>query len=177
MSQSAQAKLVFELSNNYTSDEDDVSQFSFSKLDSRLFLGASLDKKNKFYFGQNLMMMSRTVKASSSSQEDEVSTTELGPRFSYYGGEGKGGTYFSFAWNPYAKGERKVAGEQEDISGWSYFLAFGYLMRVSKSVYLGATFNYHVLNVSKSTDAANTETERSQSYTTIYPMLEVSIKL
>lgn len=176
-SPAVQAKLAFELSNNYTSDEDDASNFSFSKLDSRVFLGASLDKQHKIFFGQSLMMTSRSLKPSGRGEEDTVSVTELGPRFSYYSGEGKGGALFSLAWNPYAKGDRKVAGVQEDISGWSYFLSVGYLIKLSKNVFLGATYNYHVLNVTKSTDTANLETELSQTYTTIYPMLEVSFRI
>jgi hypothetical protein len=144
-------------------------------MDNRVFLGASLDSGGHVFFGQSLLMMSRTIKGSSDGDPDEITTMELGPRFTFFFDDA--GTWkLSLAWHPYAKGERKRAGETEDISGSAYLASFGFQARFGRSFYLGASINYHSLSITKSTDTSNVEEEVSHSYTTIIPMIDFAFR-
>jgi hypothetical protein len=171
---SGQASFLIDISTNYTSDSDDVDNLAFNKMDNRIFLGASLDKKNKFYFGQNAMLLSREFQTAAGTT-DTVSVTEIGPRFQYFFNEGKN-VFIAAAWNPYAKGERTRSNTTEEISGSSYFVSLGYGIKISRKLNLGASLNYHVLSIAKVTDTSNVESEVTQAYTSIYPMIEFSFR-
>jgi hypothetical protein len=168
------AAFLIDLSSNYHSDEDDVTSFSYSRFDYRGFLAAGLDSKEKFFFGQNISQFGREFKNDSVS--GKYSVLELGPRFQYYFTEDKT-FYTSVAWNPYVKGSRTVGTTESDISGSSYFINFGWQLKIARALSLGASINYHSISISKETDTTtNVETEKTESYTTIYPMIEISLR-
>lgn len=170
---SSWASFLIDVSTNYHSDEDDVTTFSYSRLDYRGFLAASLDSKQKFYFGQNVSQFGRDFK--NGSVTGKYSVLELGPRFQYYF-SGERTFFMSAAWNPYVKGSRTVGTTEEDISGSSYFINLGWQLKLSRSLSIGASLNYHTISITKETDTNNVETDVTDSYTTIYPMLEFSIR-
>lgn len=172
---SARAAFNIELFGNYTSDTDNVDNESYSKMYYGLFLGASLDGKQTFYFGQNIMMHTREIKGAGASQASTLSVTELGPRFTLFMGDTQSWA-LSVAWHPYAKGERQRSGQTEEISGWAYLASFGYTLKLSRAFALGANITYHALNISKSVDSGNTESEVSHSYTNIIPMIVISFR-
>jgi len=169
------AAFNIELFGNYTSDSDNVDNESYSKSYYGLFLGASLDGKQAVYFGQSVMLHSRSLKGSGSSTAGTLSVTELGPRFTLFFGESQGWAPTT-VWNPYAKGKRQRAGASEDISGWSYMASFGYQLRLTKGFTLGANISYHSLSISKSTDSSNIETQVSHKYTSIIPMITIALR-
>lgn len=171
ISLSTHGAFTLQLAGNYTSDSDDVTEFEYSKMNGALYIGASFDKKDQLYLGQNVSLFTRTF--SESGTETEVSVTEIGPKFIWYFSPERQG-HITLTWNPYAQGERKTSSDTEDISGWSYQIAFGYHLKISRVVRLGATINYHVLNISKATDSTNTESEVTQAYTNIMPMIELA---
>lgn len=175
LSSSAFAAFNIELFGNYTSDTDNVDNESYSKTYYGVYLGASLDGKQAFYFGQNLMMHSRSLKGSGASQAGTLNITELGPRFTIFMGESQSWA-LSMAWHPYAKGERVRSGSTEKISGWAYLVSFGYQIKLGRGFNLGANMSYHALSISKSTNSSNVESEVSHSYTNIIPMITISFR-
>lgn len=170
----ANAAFLIDLSTNYHSDEDDVSTFSYSRFDYRGFLAAGLDSKEQLFFGQNISQFGRDFK--NDSVTGKYSVLELGPRFQYYF-TGERSFYMALAWNPYVQGSRTVGTTENDISGTSYFINFGWQLKISRSLSLGASINYHSISITKETDSTtNVETEVTNSYTTIYPMIEISLR-
>lgn len=171
---SAESRVVIELANNYSSDSDNASgTFEYSRMTNQFFLGAAIGKKNRLYFGQNLTQFNRSF--TSDGSVVEVSSLELGPRFQYYFSE-ENTWHVVLTWNPYAKGERTSGGSTDSISGSSYDIALGYQFKVNRSIYMGATITYHALNISKTTDSSNLESEVSHSYSSIYPLLTLSLR-
>ena len=174
LSFSLQADFIIDLANNFSIDEGDVENLEFSKMSNRAFLGASLDDAGKFYFGQNISSFSREFKVTSGTSE--LSVLELGPRVQLYFNDMKT-IFITLAWNPYLKGDRtNTTGASEEISGSSILGAIGYQMKLSKKFHLGGTLNYHSISISKSTDSSNVESDVSQSYSSIYPMIELSFR-
>jgi len=167
------AKLMVELFNNFTSSSDDHSgTFEFSRMTNGAFLGAAISKKQQLYFGQNVIQYSRSYNTGSTT---EVSTLELGPRFTFFFSEMKT-WHINLIWNPYAKGERSSSGSTDTIDGWSYEVAMGYQYKVTKKFYMGATIAYHSFAVTTVTDSSNTETETSFTYSSIYPMITLNFR-
>lgn len=164
------AKLTTQLGFNYTTDTDTQKSFEYSKLNGALFIGASVGKKDKLYIGQNVSKYTRTDKQDGL-ESAEIGVLEIGPKLLYYFNEDKN-IFFSGTWNPYAKGERKDANTNK-ISGWSYNLALGYHLKINRFFYLGASLNYHNLNITTETDSSNQETEVSQTFTSIFPLIEL----
>lgn len=159
---------------NYFSDEDDVTTFSYSKLDYRGFFGASLDSKEKIVFGINFSQFGRDFQ--NSGVTGKYSVMEIGPKFQFYF-TGEKATFLSLAWNPYALGSKTVASTETDISGSSYTASLGYQLKISRSFCIGASLNYHAISISKETNTTtNVETEVTNSYTAIYPMIELSLR-
>lgn len=172
-SSGVQAGFLIDLSTNYHSDEDNVTTFKYSKLDYRGYLAANVDSKGQLYFGQNISQFGREFTEGSTT--GKYSVLELGPRFQYYF-SGDRAFYISAAWNPYVKGSRTISNEETDISGSSYYINLGWQLKISRVIALGASINYHTISITKETDTDNVETEVTNSYTQIYPMIELSIR-
>ena len=172
MSRVAFAGLFLQHSFIYYAHSDNVENYSHNRLNNFVFLGASFDKKDKFYIGQSLHSWSKDHAVGSAN--GEIGMTELGPRIIMFFNEPKT-WYFSFAWHPYAKRTRTVDSESHNISGSSYMGTLGYQLKITKMFYLGGSLNYHLLNISTQT-VDNTESTVTHSYTTIYPMVEFSLR-
>ena len=166
------AAFMLDWQTGYASHSESKSSLSFNNLSNHFFLGATLGGKEKLYFGQNITYQTHEYKTTASTK---ISTLELGPRMNWYFNELKT-VFFGLAWNPYAKGTRvQAGGSSEDISGWSYLISLGSELKISKNFHLGASLNYHALNVSKA-ELNNTSTEESSSYTSITPMINLSFR-
>ncbi|MBK26264.1 MAG: hypothetical protein CME70_19855 [Halobacteriovorax sp.] len=160
-------------SNNFSTEGDDVDNFDYGKMDNAVFIGASLTDGGKLYVGWTYMMLSRNYKSDAVTNKDEISTTQMGPKFLWYLNDGKN-IFLSANWLPFAKGERKRGGNSEDIDGSGLHFALGYQMKINRKFYVGASFNYHSLSVSEVVDSGNNLTEPSQSYTSMIPMIDLS---
>lgn len=166
------AAFMFDWQLGYSSHTENKTNLAFNDMTNHFFLGATLGKKETLYFGQNVSSIATEYKTPNSTK---ISTLELGPRMNWYLDDLKT-ILVVLAWNPYAKGKRTPnGGSEENISGWSYLLAFGYELKLSKNFSMGATLNYHALNISKS-EVNNVSTEESTSYTSITPMLNLSFR-
>jgi hypothetical protein len=168
----AHAKFEIQTSSGYESSSDGKTKNSFSDMTNHIFLGAIFDNKEKFIIGQNISLISTTLKATNT---DTLSVTELGPRLNYYMNEERN-FFVAVAWNPYAKGTRKAAGVSDDVSGWSYLLAVGAILKMNNTFFLGGSINYHTLNITKAISSSNTASTVSNSYTSIMPMLNISLR-
>lgn len=172
----SQAGLYYQHSLFYNSTTDNADGFNYSTMKNVLFFGASLGKADKIILGQNVIFWNKTHKGTSASNESKISLLELGPRLTYYFNEAR--TFsVNIAYDPYVKGTRTLAtsSDQEEISGSSIFLSAVYQLKVSKMFFIGASLNYHSVTISEST-VSNVATEVSQTYTSIYPAIDFSIR-
>ncbi len=164
------AKLEIQTSTGYESYTDGKTNSTFSDMSNHIFIGASINAKETIIIGQNVSLINQSIKTAS---ENKISTMELGPRLNYYFNQEKN-YFFSVAWNPYAKGER-VGTTTDTISGWSYLIALGAVLKMSPSVFLGASINYHTLTITESKNGT-TETETSDAYSSLSPMLNLTFR-
>lgn len=169
---SAYADFKIDLNTGYNSYTDGANEFEFSDMTNHIFLGASIGSRDLLYIGQNVSVYSNEFKTATST---DISTLELGPRFTYYFTTAKT-VFVTFAWNPYAKGTRTtLAGASEDISGSSLLGGIGYELKLNRNLYLGASLMYHSLSISKS-EVNNVSTEVSESYTSMTPMICLGLR-
>ncbi|MBI2520586.1 MAG: outer membrane beta-barrel protein [Bdellovibrio sp.] len=156
----------------YHTWEDDVDQFSYSRMNNAFFVGASFDRNNKLYIGPSYHMIAKTHQAGSGSTESEVSLTAFGASVLYFIDK-------EFRWKVQLtydlalSGTRTVDGTNEDIEGSGYEAGIGFQLPLSRSVWLGATMNYHAFNISES-KVDTTATDVSESYTAIVPMINLN---
>ncbi len=173
ISTSSQAAFVIETMSGYSSSTNKTATTTtVSDVHNHFFVGASLGQKQRAYIGQNISLISQSIKTAT---ENKFSTTELGPKFTYYFSD-ENVFYVSFAWNPYAKGTRTTAGIAEDISGWSYMATYGAALKISNSFHLGVSLNYHALNVTEKVNASNVTSKITDSYTSLMPMITLSFR-
>lgn len=168
----ALAKLTLQTALNYTSDTDNDKTFEYTRLNGSLFIGASIGKKDRLYLGQNVSQYTRTDNQDDT-ESAEISVLEIGPKMVYYFNDTKT-IYFQATWNPYAQGDSSGA-ESKEISGWSYQVGVGYQLRVSRGFHLGASLNYHALNISEEKTSDGQATEVSKTYSSILPMIELAL--
>jgi hypothetical protein len=171
--QTQAAGLIIDLNVNYQTDEDNVQTYSYGTTIAQGFLGATISKSGQLFFGQNICSFSRTYTSAGISYT--FSTLELGPRISYYFDVTKK-WLFSAIWNPYAQGTRTDNSVADEIKGSSMEFGLGYQVKLSKKVSLGVMINYHALSITKVVSAAKAESTVSSSYTSIYPMLSLSMR-
>jgi hypothetical protein len=171
--QASAAGLIIDLNINYQTDEDNVRLFKYGTTIGQGFLGATISKSGRLFFGQNICSFSRNYTSAGVSYT--FSTLELGPRLSYYFDVNK--TWLiSAIWNPYAEGTRTDDSVTDEIKGSSIEFALGYQVKLSKKVSLGVMMNYHALSITKVVNTAKAESTVSSSYTSIYPMLSLSMR-
>jgi hypothetical protein len=171
----AQASLFFQESANYMSDSDTSGQkLNYTNLKSVTLIGAEFLKSRQGIIGQNIIYSTRDAKEDYSGKTTSLKMLELGPRFQFFFDEPKT-SYISFTFNPYAKGKRVILGETETVSGTSFLINMGYQLKITKSIFAGLSVNYHSLSLSTKT-IDTTETKISESYSTIYPMIEFSVR-
>lgn len=166
------ARFEVQTSSGYDSYTDGKSKNTFSNMTNHLFIGASLDTKQKLLIGNNVSQMSIGLK---STNNDTYSVLEVGPKILYYLDE-EYLFYTAIAWNPYVKGDRKVAGAaSEKISGWGYLATFGASMKVNRNFAMGFSINYHAMSITESV-VDTTATKVSNSYNTIMPMVNFTLR-
>lgn len=163
---------MIETLTGYSSSSDSKTSTNISDVSNHIFIGASLGTKQQFFLGQNITLFTHQLKTSTT---DKVNTLELGPRMTYYFSEDNV-FYGTFGWNPYAKGKRTVAGVTEDISGYGLLVGFGAELKINRNFHIGGSLNYKTLNISKSISAANVATARSDTYTSLMPMINLSLR-
>lgn len=153
---------------------DNAEKFSFNSMRNFLFVGATVGIMQKLVIGQSAVIWNKSNK-SGGGDNSTLSMVELGPRLIVFFDEGR--TFStSFAFNPYAKGKRKLpGGDSEEISGYSYFISVSYQLKITKMFYAGASFFYHGLAITNST-VGNTENKVSHSYTNYFPLIEFSLR-
>ncbi len=168
----AQARFEIQTSSGYDTYSDGKSKNTFSNMTNHLFIGASLDLKQKLLIGNNVSQVSVGLK---SSNNDTFSVLEVGPKILYYFDEDYL-FYTAIAWNPYVKGDRKVAGAaSETISGWGYLATFGASMKINRNFAMGFSINYHAISINESV-VDTTASEVSESYSTIMPMINFTLR-
>lgn len=169
---SAYADFKIDLNTGYNSYTDGANEFEFGDMTNHIYIGASIGSRDLLYIGQNVTIFSNEF---NTGKATDISTLELGPRFTYYFSTAKT-VFITFAWNPYAKGTRTtVAGTTEDISGSSLLGGIGYELKLNRNFFLGASLMYHSLSVSKA-EVNNVSTEVSESYTSMTPMINLGLR-
>ncbi len=158
----------------HTGDDSEEGQ-SYSSTYYGALLGATFGRNDRFVIGVNINQWSKVHKGSTSLNEAEVSLMEMGPMLSAF--LNKSQTIFaSFAYNMYAKGDRTLSdGTAQEISGSSMLGQLGYVVKFSRSVFLGVSMNYHSVSIDSSV-VGTTEASESDSYSTIYPSIDLSIR-
>jgi hypothetical protein len=167
----AQAGFMIESMSGYNSSTDSNTSTTITDTNNHIFVAASLGQRARLYIGQNISLISQQIKTTNT---DKISTTELGPRMTYFFSDDNM-FYFTAAWNPYAKGKRTVANVDTDISGWSYLAGLGAELKVNRILKIGGSLNYHALNITKSINSLNVATEVSHSYTSLMPMINLCL--
>lgn len=171
---SAQAAFLFHYGLNYGTEKDDTSGGSYEtkRMFHKLTLAASVNQAKTVYFGWNINKWNSSVK-DGTNQEHTYSVLEMGPKFVWFLNENYT-WYVGAEWNPYARGDSSKAGVSQKITGSAYGAGLGYRYRLSKSMGLGASINYHNLSISEK-KISNTSTDVSDKVSGIMPMLEFSI--
>lgn len=161
---------------NYHSETDggDTEEFSLSRLNNSLFLGASMDSGQKYIIGTNFISWNKTQSKGDGDTEKEISLIELGPKFLMYFSQARA-FFVSLTYNFYSRGTGTVNGDSAEFNGSGLMGAFGYHMKVSKRFAMGASLNYHSTTITSSV-VDNTESDVSDTYVSIYPMIEMVLR-
>ncbi len=168
----AQAAFLISTNSSFTSSSDAYTSTKLSDMSNHLFFGASIGSKQKTFIGQNVSILTSQIQTTTT---NKITTLELGPRVIHYFTE-ENVFYATLGWNPYAKGTRTVAATSEEISGWAYFAGIGAELKINRSFHIGASLNYHSLNITKSIDTSNVATTVSNNYTSLLPMINLSLR-
>lgn len=174
ISTSASARLFIQPMVGYHSDGDDINDFKYSTTMLNLFVGGSLGRGDQWIIGQSIISSKRAEYDTASSNENEIALLEIGPRVQYFFSQLKNG-YVAAVYNLYANGTRTLSGNEQEVEGTSMLFSLGYQLKMSKRVYLGFSFNYHKISISKQTQN-NTASDVSHEYTIMYPGFEVSYR-
>jgi len=169
---SAQAAFMINTMTGYSSSADSKSSTDISDVTNHIFIGASLGAKQKLFVGQNITIFTHQIKTTTT---DKLNTMELGPRLTYFFDDGNV-FYGTLGWNPYAKGKRSVAGVTEDISGFGLLAGLGAEVKINRNFHIGGSINYKSLSISESVSAANVATKESSTYTSLMPMINLSLR-
>jgi hypothetical protein len=169
---SSHAAFMIETMTGFSSSSDSKSSTAISDVSNHIFIGAALGSKQKFFIGQNISIISQQVKTSAT---NKVNTLELGPRVTYFFSE-ENVFYASLGWNPYAKGKRTVNSVTEEISGFGLLGSLGAELKINRNFHIGGSLNYHSLSISKAISSSNVATNVSNSYTSLMPMINLSLR-
>jgi hypothetical protein len=167
----AQAKFEVHGATGFNSNTDGKTKNSFTDMTYIMFIGASVDNKEKWLIGPSVSSVSTTYKLTTT---DKLATTEIGSRLMYFFNEERN-FFISVTWNPYASGKRTATSVEAEISGWSYLATFGALMKTNSNFLLGGSLNYHSMAVSKGT-VGTTTTKESTTYSSVMPMLNLAYR-
>jgi hypothetical protein len=159
---------------NYEKDEETQGETTneYSRFYHKFFFGASLNRKDTLFLGQNINYWTRNL-AQGSNNGTEYSMLELGPRLIYYFSESHN-AFVSAEWNPYVSGDRTVATVESELRGSSVGFAIGYRWKIRGALGLGISVHYSKVSFNKSS-RSGTETDISDSINFVMPMLEISL--
>lgn len=172
--QASATRLLIQHAFNYHSHSDDVENFSYNRMNNYLFIGASINKSERFFLGQSVHIWNKTHQAGSDGEASTISLTELGPRVVFLIGP-LFRWHVSVAYHIYTKGTRSIEGSSEKISGSAMMGSLGYQIRLSKVFYMGASLHYHSMSITESVEDSE-QTDVTNSYTTIIPAIEFSLR-
>lgn len=167
-----QASFMFNTMTGYSTSSDSKTTTDISDLSNHFFLGASIGSKDRLFVGQNITIFNHQIKTTTT---DKVNTLELGPRLVYFFTD-ENVFYGTLGWNPYAKGNRTVAGATEEISGYGLLAGLGAELKINRNFHIGASLNYHTLSVSKAINSANVASTVSDTYSSVMPMINLSFR-
>lgn len=168
----AHAAFMVDTMTGYSSSSDSKTTTDISGISNHIFIGASLGARQRFFVGQNITIFTHEIKTATT---NKVNTLELGPRLTYFFDEGNV-FYGTLGWNPYAKGKRTIGSETEEISGYGLLVGLGAEVKINRYFHIGGSLNYKSLNISKSISAANVASEVTDTYTSLMPMLNLSLR-
>ena len=168
------AAMLFQYSMFYNTYSDDVENFSYSRMNNGLFVGASLGRGVRFFLGPSYHLWSKSHQADAGSTASEASFSEFGATLITYLDQA-GNWKFELTYNPMVKGERTTTGTPIKLDGSGYRASIGYQLKLSGKLYLGASLNYHSVGISSEIES-NTETEATTSYSNITPTLELAFR-
>lgn len=169
----SEAAFTIQYSLFYNTWDDDVDDFSYSRMNNAIFVGASFDRKNKLYIGPSYHLYSKTHQEGTGGTPSEFSVSAFGASMVYFFDEGlrwKTQLTYNFA----VSGTRTVAGENQEIEGSGYEAGFGFQQPLTRNFWLGATLNYQSITISEY-KVDTTATEGSESYTSIVPMINMNL--
>lgn len=156
----------------FSSSRDSKTSTDISDVSNHIFVGASIGTRQKVFIGQNITLFTHQFKTTTT---NKLNTLELGPRLTYFFTEERV-FYGTLGWNPYAKGKRTIAGATDEISGFGLLAGFGAEVRINNNFHIGASLNYHSLSISKAISSSNVATTESQTYTSLMPMINLSLR-
>lgn len=161
---------------NYNSETDggDAEVFNFSKMNNSLSFGASLDSAKKFIIAQNITSHTKSQKKGITDQEMSFTLLELGPQFLWYFTQERR-WYISYTYNFLASGSSQISGTKYDVEGSSTMASLGYHLKVNKTFAMGASVKYHNITIT-SRSSGTTKTEVTDTFNSIYPMLEAVLR-
>lgn len=164
----AQAGTMVELGGTYLSDSFKTS--SSTKSTQYFYnIGVLFTSTKRFWGGWNYSGYSQNE---SGSTELKFSSMDTGPYMKWQFGRNE--IYSaSFAYNILSKAKADVGNGNEEWSGSSFWLQFGFMPEVKEGLHLGASLNYYAANYSKSV-INGTESNVSYSKTWIFPMLSLT---
>lgn len=170
------ANLYLQHSLLYFTHSDDVSDLEYNRMGNLFFLGASLDSNGNYILGQSIHLWTKSHTQELGGEAYDFDLMEVGPRFFWFWDDEKT-IYLSAAYHFYARGTRKLAAaETEKISGKAMIFTFGHQMRIGQNFFFGASLNYYSLALAEATDTANTTTELTETFTSIYPVIELGLR-
>lgn len=173
ISLSAQAGFYLQPGFGYRTDSDDVSgDYEYANTNLILVLGGLFGKGGRWMVGQSFVKTTRSTK--NGSTETELDVLELGPRIQYYLTKLRT-SYIFVTYNLYCQGTRTMSGTAQDVDGTSTIIGFGYQIKMSRRSFLTLGLNSHTIGIAEQT-VAGTTTDVSQTYTMIYPSLEVAYR-
>ena len=138
------------------------------------FIGITI--AHYFVFGQNIIYTTRkNTKESTDYNKGDYELLELGPRMMVFFNEDRN-LSFSLNYNPYCKGNRTIVNSsKQDVDGSSLNLNFSLQLSFWENVFLGASFNYHLIML-KTGKVSGTETSISDEYSYMFPAFEFSVR-
>lgn len=174
--QSALAGLFLNYSLNYHTETDggDTEAFNLARMNNNIFIGSTVDGPQKMIIGTNFASWNKTQSKGEGDTEKEISLLDMGLRFHLYMTQMRT-WYLSATYNLYSRGTGTVNGETADFDGSGYMVSFGYHLKTSKRFSMGASIMYHSSTITSSI-VDNTESEVTDTYTAIYPMIEMALR-
>jgi hypothetical protein len=143
-------------------------------MNNTIYLGASMDSGLKYIIGTNFSSWNKTQSKGDGDTEKEISLIELGPKLLVYFNQARS-FFASLTYNFYSRGTGTVNGSSAEFNGSGLMGALGYHMKVSKRFAMGASLNYHSTTITSSV-VDSTESDVSDTYVSIYPMLEMVLR-